>query len=118
VTVKSMTAPLLALCLALAGGLFAQPVSAQQPAAASPCRGLDEAACKAKGGSGPDACQWMPAATLKSGKERKALCRSSPPCIGLAEAACTSDAKCKWLKPGKNKAGKDLPARCRKAKKA
>ncbi|MDX2259620.1 MAG: hypothetical protein NW205_11985 [Hyphomicrobiaceae bacterium] len=113
---KFLTAPLLALCLALAGGLFVQPVAAQQPAAASPCRGLDEAACKAKAGAGPEACQWLPATTLKNGKERKALCRATPPCLGLAEAACTADAKCTWLKAGKNKAGKDVPARCRKAK--
>ena len=40
----------------------------------SACKGLDEAACKAK----PDECTWIAEVTTKAGKKRKAHCRSKP----------------------------------------
>jgi hypothetical protein len=74
----------LGLLLTLGFDASAQDSSKKAPAAKAPakatakapsaCKGLDEAACKAKEAQ----CQWIAATKTKAGKERKAYCRSRP----------------------------------------
>lgn len=71
------------LALALIGGAASAQQKAPEKAApatkapvkkaASPCKGLAEAACGAN-----TACSWVRATKTKAGKDRKAYCRLKP----------------------------------------
>jgi hypothetical protein len=72
------------LALALIGGAAnaqqkapeapkAAPAKKAPAKAASPCKGLAEAAC-----TGNTACSWIKATKTKAGKDRKAYCRLKP----------------------------------------
>jgi hypothetical protein len=74
------------LALALIGGAASAQQKAPEPKAtpkaetkapvkkaASPCKGLVEAACGAN-----TACSWVKATKTKAGKDRKAYCRLKP----------------------------------------
>lgn len=64
----------------------AAPVAKTEKAAKKPpsaCKGLDEAACKAK----EKECNWIGEITTKAGKTRKAHCRSKPKSAKKTDAA-------------------------------
>ena len=72
---RGLTAGLAAAALLTFGyAAIAQDKAPKKAATTSACKGLNEAACKAR----EAACNWIGEITTKAGKTRKAHCRSKP----------------------------------------